>query len=358
MATPLLDDILRAAVASGASDVILRSGSTAILRINGSLFPLDSTPLLEADMDSLWHSCGATSADLDRDTSFTSEDGERFRANLHHQLGSRGAVLRRIRRDIPQLETLGVPDQLLSRWATSKSGLIIVSGATGSGKSTTLAALLDRINHTEARHIVTIEDPVEYLFSNNLSLFTQREVGIDTPSFAEGLRRSLRQNPDIIFLGEIRDTESAITAMQAAETGHLVVTTLHAAACADVLERLELLFPPHERQSIRKALASQLLGVLCQCLLPAMAGGRIPACEFFSNAASSRTLIAEGRLDQIGEFIARADPREASSFSESLLTLVRAGRVEEAVALEACNDPRELARALRGINSSASSTRL
>jgi twitching motility protein PilT len=349
MLSPHIEAILHAAIASGASDILLHLKKPAVLRLHGNLVPLESPPVEATDLDSLWLACGARDGDLDRDASLTA--GERFRVNLHHQLGSRGAVLRRIRSDIPALETLGVPAPLLLKWIAAKSGIIIVSGPTGSGKSTTLAALIEQVNQTTARHIVTIEDPVEYLFSGKLSLFTQREVGIDTPTFAEGLRRSLRQNPDIIFLGEIRDAESALTAMQAAETGHLVLTTLHAASCTDVLDRLALLFPPEERDPVAKTLAAQLLGVLCQRLVPATTWARVPACEFFSNVASSRHLIAASRMDAIRDFIARADPREARSFADSLLELVRKGLVEEATALNVCDNPQEFTRALRGVSS-------
>lgn len=353
----LLERLLLATVECGASDLILHSGRQAVARIEGELRTIDSEAMEESDIDALWSACGADPADLDHDASLTTGDGVRFRVNLFHHLGLRGAVLRRIHQEIPAMETLGLPAELLREWASRKSGIVIVSGPTGSGKSTTLAAVLEWINQTMARHIVTIEDPVEYLFAAKLSMFTQREVGIDTPTFAEGLRRSLRQNPDIIFLGEIRDAESALTAIQAAETGHLVLATLHASACAEVVKRIELLFPPDEREAVRKTLAAQLLGVLCQRLVPAAAGGQALACEYFSNAASSRNLIAEGRMPELQDFIARGDPRSTRSFGDSLLRLVREGLVTEATALEISDNPQEFTRSLRGISSSSQATR-
>lgn len=357
MNSPLLDELLRAAAGNAASDIILHSGRAPVLRINGELVAVESSLPGESDMDALWSACGADPADRDRDASLTTGDGVRFRVNLFYQLGLRGAVLRQIRQEIPEMETLGLPGELLREWASRKSGIVIVSGPTGSGKSTTLAAVLEWINRTMARHIVTIEDPVEYLFAAKLSLFTQREVGIDTPTFAEGLRRSLRQNPDIIFLGEIRDAESALTAIQAAETGHLVLATVHASACAEVVERIELLFPPPEREALRKTLAAQLLGVLFQRLIPSTAGGQALACEYFSNAASSRNLIAEGRMPELQDFIARGDPRSTRSFGDSLLRLVREGVVTEATAVEISDNPQEFTRSLRGISSSSQATR-
>ena len=357
MISPLLDEILQAAVANGASDVILRSGEPAVFRIDGQLAPMESELPGEQDMAALWTACAAEGSQMDLDTSLTTGEGVRFRVNLFRHLGSRGAVLRRIQNQIPAMESLGLPCELLQAWAGRPSGIVIVCGPTGSGKSTTMASLLEWLNGSTARHIVTIEDPVEFLFTGKMSFFTQREVGIDTPSFAEGLRRSLRQNPDIIFLGEIRDAPSAVTAIQAAETGHLVLATVHAAGCSDVVARLELLFPPDERESVRRTLAAQLHGILCQRLLPAVAGGRALLTEYFSNEASSRRLVAEGRMDELQDFISRGDPRNVRSFADSLLRLVRDGIVAEAVALENADNPQEFARALRGISSSMQATR-
>lgn len=357
MISPLLDEILHAAVENSASDVILRSGQPAVLRINGELAPVESELPSEQDLAALWTACGAEGGELDRDASLTTEEGVRFRVNLLRQLGVRGAVLRRIQNQIPAMESLGLPCELLREWAARPSGIVIVCGPTGSGKSTTMASVLDWINGFMARHIVTIEDPVEFLFNGKRSFFTQREVGIDTPSFAEGLRRSLRQNPDVIFLGEIRDAPSAVTAIQAAETGHLVFATVHAAGCADVVARLELLFPSDEREAVRKTLAAQLHGVLCQRLLPAVSGSRALLTEYFSNEASSRRLISEGRMNELQDFVSRGDPRSVRSFADSLMQLVRAGVVAEAVALENADNPQEFARSLRGVSSSMQATR-
>lgn len=357
MISPLLDEMLLAAVAGGASDIILHAGKPAVFRINGELAAIESDLPGDQDMDSLWLACGAGGDEQDHDASFTTAEGVRFRVNLLKQLGRKGAVLRRIQSDIPAMESLGLPHEILGEWAARPSGIVIICGPTGSGKSTTIASVLEWINATTARHIVTIEDPVEYLFSGKVSFFTQREVGIDTPSFAEGLRRSLRQNPDVIFLGEIRDSTSALTAIQAAETGHLVLATVHAAGCADVVDRLELLFPPDERDGVRKTLATQLLGVLCQRLLPAIAGGRALLCEFFSNGGASRRMISERRMSELQDFISRGDPRNARSFSDSLLHLVRSGIVSESTALEFSENPQEFARTLKGISSSTQTTR-
>jgi twitching motility protein PilT len=357
MISPLLDEILSVAVANGVSDVILRSGQAAVFRIQGELTAVESELPGESDLQSLWTACGAEGAELDRDASLTTKDGVRFRVNLLRQLGQRGAVLRRIQSEIPSMESLGLPCELLRDWAARPSGIVIVCGPTGSGKSTTLASVLEWVNTSMTRHVVTIEDPVEYLFTGKRSFFTQREVGIDTPTFAEGLRRSLRQDPDVIFLGEIRDAASALTAIQAAETGHLVLATVHASGCADVVGRLELLFPSDEREAVRTTLAAQLHGVLCQRLLPAVSGGRALVAEYFANSGSSRRMITEGRMNDLQDFVLRGDARNGQSATDALLKLVREGRVSEAVAMENADNPQEFARSLRGISSSLQATR-
>ncbi|MEI6072599.1 MAG: PilT/PilU family type 4a pilus ATPase [Verrucomicrobiae bacterium] len=357
MKSPLLESLLLASVESGASDLILHSGRRPMLRIEGELRAVESEAIGEDDLDALWEECAASKGDLDYDGSITATDGSRFRVNLLYQLGARAAILRRIRRNIPSLDSLGGPSDLLREWASVRAGIVIVSGPTGSGKSTTLAAVLEWINQSFARHVITIEDPVEYVFESKMSIFTQRQVGIDTPSFAEGLRRSLRQNPDVILLGEIRDAASALTAIQAAETGHLVLATLHASSCAETVERMQLLFPQAEREAVRKTLASQLLGILCQKLIVSHKNGLALLCEYFSNEGSSRKIIIEDRLTDLSDFIARGDPQSTRSFSDSLLRLVRDDRVTEAAALEIAENSQEFSRMLRGITSSTQATR-
>lgn len=357
MLSPLIEGLLQAATASGASDLLLHSGKIPRARIQGELVEVDSAAVGEEDLDSLWQECRALADAVDFDAGLTSSAGTRFRVNLLKQLGMRAAVLRRIRSEVPEMESLGLPAELLQTWTTRRSGLILVCGPTGSGKSTTVAAMLEWLNAQAARHIVTIEDPVEFLFTPRLATFTQREVGIDTPSFGEGLRRSLRQNPDVIFLGEIRDSVSAATALQAAETGHLVLATLHASHSADVLARMELLFPPDERDGLRHTLASQLIGILCQRLLPGTDGQPVLLAEYFTNSGLSRKILATGRSAELADFIARADPKDATSFASRLIALVRAGRIAENVAVENSDNPQEIQRSLRGVASSNVSLR-
>jgi twitching motility protein PilT len=353
----LVCDILSQAIACGASDVVLKTGAPPRLRVNGEWLEA-ATPAVEPDdIASLAGVCAIPGESADADASFAWPEGGRFRVNFHQSLGRPGAVLRRIRPEIPALESLGLPVEVLVSWMKTRSGLVILSGPTGSGKSTTAAAILERINQTLPRHIVTIEDPLEYLFRDACAVFTQREVGIDTPSFAEGLRRSLRQAPDVIFLGEIRDSESAATALQASETGHLVLTTLHSASAPEALERLELFFREGERARMRQAVASQVRGILCQRLLPATSGGRVAACEFFTNAASSRVLIAGGRFPEIADFIDRNPSGASQALEEALAGLVKSGTVAAEEALLHCLRPQNLERRLRGIASHPSAAR-
>lgn len=346
-----------AAGAHNASDLLLHEGRPPQVRISGSLMALEFAPLDREFFDSLWRKCGAPEEAQDHDSSLTSEGGIRFRVNLLRQLGRRAAVLRRIRSEMPDLETLGLPAELIRQWMTRQAGLILVCGPTGSGKSTTLAAALEWMSQNLCRHVVTIEDPVEFLFSQQMSLFTQREVGIDTPSFSEGLRRSLRQDPDVIFVGEIRDAETAATAIRACETGHLVLSTLHASSCTDAMERLQFLFPLPSRDAARKTLSAQLVGMLCQRLLPALPAGLAVATEYFSNVGATRKYIAEGRFPDLADAMERSDPRSAQNFISSIAQLVQAKRISEEMALASADNPQEVMRALRGISSSPQATR-
>lgn len=349
----LLEALCEAARQLDASDLFLSEGRLPQLRINGELAVAGEEPVGGPMLDWLWDRCGAPPGALDFDGSFVAADGRRYRVNFHRALERRGAVLRPIKTVVPPLEELGVPVEVLARWTAHKSGLVLVAGATGTGKSTTVAACLDRLNHEAARHIVTIEDPIEYLFQPDRCLFTQREVGVDTPSFAEGLRHSLRQSPDVIFLGEIRDRASAATALQAAETGHLVLATLHSSSVLDSLERLARIFEPGERDGVLHLLSQQLLGILCQMLVPALPGGRALAAEHFENQAVTRKWIAEGKFRELADFVARGDNPANRTFLHSLAALARAGRVAEAAALEHAANPAELRRLFKGINASS-----
>jgi Tfp pilus assembly pilus retraction ATPase PilT len=212
-----------------------------------------------------------------------------------------------------------------------------------------VASCLEWLNQTHNRHVVTIEDPIEYLFQPVRCLFTQREVGSDTGSFAEGLRRSLRQSPDVIFLGEIRDNLSAVTALQASETGHLVVATLHSSNVLDSMERLSRLFDIRERDGVMQLLSQQLVGILCQKLVPEKSGGRTVIVEHFENHAVTRKWILESKFRELADFIGKGDNAANVTFLHSLVAAVQAGRISEAVAMQVAGNPHELQRQLRGV---------
>lgn len=348
-----IDNLCVAMRQHDASDLFLHEGRIPQIRLNGELMTLGDTPLNTQTLDAFWKYCGASETTLDLDTSYLASDGGRFRINLFHQLGQKGAVLRQIKIAIPSLEELHLPAELLRQWVTRPSGLVIVAGRTGSGKSTTLAATLDWLNKQEPKHIVTVEDPIEYLFRSEYCLFTQREVGLDTATFAEGLRRALRQSPDVILVGEIRDRETAETALHAVETGHLVLTTLHSANVVETIERLQLIFPEDERLGVQRLLSNLLMGVVCQRLIPTEDGGQRPVCETFQNEGASRKYLLEGRTRELRDLLERADQPANVTFLHALAAEVRNGTINREVAMEYCDNPMELSRALRGISNTS-----
>lgn len=348
--SPKLESLLAAADQCAASDLLLHEDRPALLRISQEWREIEGGNLETSVLEDLWREVGAAPGALEHDAALNSVTG-RYRVNCFRQLGKRGAALRRVRNEVPPLDQLDLPAELLQRWLTRKGGLILVCGPTGSGKSTTLAASLSWLNDTEALHVVTIEDPVEFIFTDRSSRFTQRELGIDTHSFSEGLRRALRQSPDVILIGEIRDSETAISAMQAAETGHLILSTLHVNRAADAMERLEYLVGDKDRQLLRALLSGELIGVVCQRLIPALDGGIAVALEYFSNQGLVSKLLLEARTEELTDLIEQGDGREALSFNRSLKQLVTAGRISNQVALSHSPAPEELQRMLRGISS-------
>jgi len=346
-----LHDLCDLTVRYGASDLILHEGEPLALRINGAIARVDAESVAPEVFDALWTACGGAPETLDRDAAFLSASSERFRVNLFRNLGRRGAVLRHIRSEIPELDNLGVPAPLLREWLTRQSGIILVTGPAGSGKSTTLAACLEHINESSSRHIVTIEDPIEFVFRDNASVFTQREVGIDTATFSDGLRQALRQAPDVLFIGEIRDPDSAVATIHASETGHLVLATIHGSDTADALERMSQLLPEAERRMLSRVFAAQLVGVLAQRLLPTLSGGYRLAVEYFANVGAARTYIEENRPGGLRDLVERSPDDTARSMLNSIAALCQSGEVSEAVALSSVDRPNELSRLLRGITS-------
>ena len=350
-ASDQLLQFLEAAACAGASDILLHEGRPIHIRVNGQLQPFQSTAQPLSLIAALSLACNAPAGSADFDGAILTTTGHRFRVNLFSSLGSQCAALRLIRHQIPEIESLGLPTHALKTWAASRSGLILVCGPSGSGKSTTLASLLAWMNSHMVRHVITIEDPVEFLFTDHLCLFSQREIGTDTPDFATGIRSALRQSPDVILVGEIRDRDTAEAALRAAETGHLILSTLHAPNVAASLDRLELLFPANERDSVRKNLSSKLLGILCQRLLPSLHGPLVPACEFCQNSGAVPNWIATGKHAELASHIEKSDGLEALHFNTSLAHLIQNRIVPMQAALAATSSPNDLQRTLRGVTS-------
>ena len=348
-----IDEILAAADEHKASDVFLQEEEVPRLKINERLMLYGEERLTAAEMQGLWKSCGADPAILrDQDSGLVSAAKTRFRVNLHKSMGRLGAVLRRVRTNIPSLENLGVPVKLLTKWAMRPHGIILVTGATGTGKSTTLCALLQWMNEHTARHIVTIEDPVEFIFENEGSLFTQREVGRDTDSFARGLRSAIRQAPDVIYVGEIRDYETALIALQASETGHLVLASMHSQRVCDTVERFLNLFPPDHVNLGLHLLSHQLIGLLCQQLVPRLDGPLALLVEHIENVGAVREWIARRDMAHLQHYLDRGGDPTATSFLRAIIRAFEGGLISEDIALGAAGTSEtEFRRAARGVSS-------
>ena len=273
----------------------------------------------------------------DLDIAYTADGLPRFRVNVFRQRGAISFAFRVIPRDVPSFEQLSMPAGV-ARLANEHRGLILVTGATGSGKTTTLAAMIDHINRTRNQHIVTIEDPIEILHPDRSSIVNQREVGLDTESFGQALRRVLRQDPDTILIGELRDAETAQTALQAAESGHLVFSTLHTIDAAETVGRMIEFFPPAKQQQIRSVLAGVLRGVISQRLLPRVNHGRVAAVEVMVMNARISDLIREQRTEEIADAVAEGGFFDMQTFEQALIELVLAGKVEREVAASAATN--------------------
>ncbi len=347
---PLLERVVEA----GASDVHFKLGQPPVVRLDGDLEPLaDAEILSEFDLEGILDEVTALSPRRreafeetgDLDIAFSHPTLPRFRVNGFRQRGAISFAFRVIPSQIPSFTDLGLPAGV-KRLAGEHRGLILVTGPTGSGKTTSLAAMIDHINRTRRQHVVTIEDPIEILHADRGCIVNQREVGLDTVSFGEALRRVLRQDPDVILIGELRDTETAHVALQAAESGHLVFSTLHTIDAAETLGRMIEFFPPEKQQQIRSIIAGTMRGVICQRLMPTIGGGRVPAVEVMVNNARIGDLIRENRVDEIEDAIAAGEFYDMQTFAQSLIELVLAGRVEREVAANAATNRHDFLVAL------------
>ncbi len=345
-----LIQLIRDAFADEATDVFLVEGEAPRIRREGDVVLLHPGPISHEAMAGFWQSCAIDpEARPEADISWQLPHGGRLRVNLYHTLGRLAAVLRPIRSTIPSLSELGLPADLLHAWLQRRFGLILVTGPTGSGKSTTVASCLAWINQHFARHIVTLEDPIEYLFENDLSLFSQREIRLDSENFTTGLRAALRQSPDVLFLGEIRDAESAVTALQAAETGHLVISTLHSSSVVETLDRFTHLVRSEAADALN-LLANQLIGVISQQLLPRLGGGLFPAIEYLQNEAATRRWILDHQLAELQDHMRKSAGPTNCSLLDYLVAATRQGMIDPDIARSACPRPQDFDRAMRGIS--------
>jgi twitching motility protein PilT len=349
-----LNTLLRTAVDAGATDIHLKIEMPPIIRSDGSLKPLDGqSALSEEDLDSILISVTATNATKlesfretgELDTAYMSPDLTRFRVNGFRQRGATSFAFRVIPKIVPSFADLRLPAGV-QKLAEEHRGLILVTGATGSGKTTTLAAMINHINSTRRQHIVTIEDPIEILHPDRACIVNQREVGLDTQSFGQALRRALRQDPDVILIGELRDAETAETALQAAESGHLVFSTMHTIDAAETLARMIEFFPGIKQPQIRSILAGVLRGVVSQRLLPRIAGGRVGAFEVMVTNARIADLIRENRAEDISDAISEGAFFHMQTFEQALIDLVLRGDVDREIAANAATNRHDFLVAL------------
>jgi twitching motility protein PilT len=348
-----INDLLSIVLERGASDLHITAGSHPVVRVHGSLVRLDQYPRLMPDqIRRMIYGILAQKqrerleADLELDISYALPGKARFRVNVYFQRDAIGAAFRMIPFEIKDLESLGLPSQVAD-FARLPRGLVLVTGPTGSGKSTTLASLVDIVNVERPCHIMTVEDPIEFLHRHKLAVVNQRELGQDTHSFSSALKHVLRQDPDVILVGEMRDLETISTALTAAETGHLVFATLHTQDAPQTMDRVIDVFPPHQQQQVRVQLASTIQGVVTQQLVPTADGtGRAVACEILVATPAVRNLVREGKIHQIYSAMQAGGRFGMQTMDQSLANVVRAGKVTFEAAVERCHDVEELRRVL------------
>lgn len=349
-----IDRLLQAAAEFDASDLHIQSGSPPSVRIHGTLHALELPPLSEEDARELVAQVSPevmvrrVEEERSADFSVMREGVARFRVNAFYQQDSLAMVLRRIPLEVPKLENLQLP-KAVEEICFAERGLVLVTGTTGSGKSTTLAAMVDRLNHTRRQRIITIEDPIEFVHQSDRCLIAQRELGSDADSFSRALRGALRQDPDVILVGELRDLETMRTAMRAADTGHLVLSTMHTTNAAQTVQRMVTMFPSEERELLLTQLSLNLEGVISQRLAKADAGGRLPVIEIMRDSALVRKLILENRLSSLSQAIANGD-QGMQLFDQHLAQLYNEEKISGTEALRLSTKPEAVAMAMRGIS--------
>jgi twitching motility protein PilT len=355
-----VDKFFRASVKMGASDIHFKAASPPRFRVGGKLRLAKAGPVSSEQIETMMFeimSPEQRARYLDRgseDFAYALTEVDRFRINVFRQRGFMSVAARRISKDILGYEQLRLPESI-GRFAELHQGLILLAGITGSGKSTTIAAMIEQINQTRACHIVTLEDPIEYLFQDKKAFINQREIGIDVKTFTDGLKYLMREDPDVVLVGEMRDAETFSAAIQAAESGHLVFATIHASGTAQTITRILELFPEEGRDLIRTSLAFNLQGIICQKLLPSIKKNvsRLPAVEIMIANASIRKMIEEKRENEIATVLRSSYNEGMVDFAEHLRHLVEEELISPAVAYEAAPNPDELRMKLKGIEVSS-----
>ena len=352
-----LEQILRFAVTHGFSDVHLTVGRRPYFRKEGKLVYQNGSPVIEAAHMDRWceHLLKPDARKLlttnrSVDASYQLLEVGRFRVSAYHQRGHLAVALRHVPTHVPSLEELGLPEALNSI-VMAPRGIVLVTGATGSGKSTTLAAMIQAINQRTSRHILTIEDPIEYVFEESRSIVSQREIGVDANSFSSALRSALRQDPDVLYIGELRDLETTEVALQAAETGHLVLSTMHTVDAVESIHRFVSLFPPYQQPMVRRQLSSVLTAVISQRLVETIDGGRAPACEIMVQTELIRELISDAdRTHELRDIMAKGRTTYGmQTFDQALADLAEAGRISQEVAMHHARNPSDMRLSFDGI---------
>jgi twitching motility protein PilT len=351
---PKIELLLEEVIKKRASDLHLQVGLPPMLRIDGALAASTGAPILTEEMvETLVFAIldddqkQILLKDKDFDFSFAFGDLGRFRVNAFHERGNLAAALRLIPNEILSIEQLGLPP-IINKLAEFPRGLVLVTGPTGSGKSTTLAGMVGKINAERSEHIITIEDPIEYTHRSRKSVIVQREVHYDTYSFSAALRSALREDPDVVLIGEMRDLETIASAITIAETGHLVLATLHTNSAAQSIDRMIDVFPPHQQPQIRSQLANILQAIVCQRLVPSIGGGRVAAAEILIATSAVRNIIREGKTHQLEAVIQTGAEYGMQSMDRTLVNLVHAGTITYDEARNFAVDLDELDRLMRG----------
>ncbi|MBK8976494.1 MAG: PilT/PilU family type 4a pilus ATPase [Planctomycetes bacterium] len=360
MARPTIRDFLNIVVKEGASDLILKAGSCPAVRLAGVIRFLGDTPLgpepLEAYLEEVlsprqredFEAHGAA------DLAVAVPQVGRFRCNAFRQCGELGFVFRRVNTEVPTFKELNLPVQPLKQLSTLNRGLVLATGVAGSGKSTTLASMIEFVNRNSQKHIITIEDPIEFMFEDRFSIVNQREIGTDCESFSQALRQAVRQSPDVILIGEMRDRDTVEAAISAAETGHLVFSTLHTVNAVQTVERIITFFPPHQHDLIRLQLALNLAGVVSLRLVKTAEGrSMVPAVELLINTPTVRELLESGQTRMLPKALAEGAYYGTMTFNQSLIRLFEAGNITLEDALAASDNPDELKMQMRGITQGA-----